>query len=354
MSDAGFSEADEVVPDPVPLGEVTAGSMMRNAREAAGLHVAALAVSMKIPVKKLEALEADRLDLLHDAVFVRALAASVCRALKIDPAPILSKLPLNTAPRLKPDERGINAPFHSPRDVTGMAIPALLTKPSTLTVIALVVAAIAVYFFPNIKVPDWTGELSSSSTKSSDGVNQPQTAQSSTEVMDAGSVPAATTVGLPTFSSAPGTANEVGQLPVAVVSSVDVTAAVKAPAPLPQLVEASQPVVAASRPVAVASRPVVQSLPAVAASRPSSTPVLPSTGMVVFKAKGPSWVKVVDAKGIVLLSKTIVNGEVVGASGATPLSVVIGRVDVTDVEVRGQPFTLTGVSKDNVARFEVK
>jgi cytoskeleton protein RodZ len=76
--------------------------------------------------------------------------------------------------------------------------------------------------------------------------------------------------------------------------------------------------------------------------------------MVVFKAKGPTWVKVVDSKGIVLLSKTIVNGEVVGASGATPLSVVIGRVDATDVEVRGKPFTLTGVSKDNVARFEVK
>ena len=355
MSDAGFSEAVDAVPESVPSGEITAGSMMRNAREAAGLHVAALAVSMKIPVKKLEALEADRLDLLHDAVFVRALAASVCRALKIDPAPILSKLPLNTAPKLKPDERGINAPFHSPSDATGMAISALLTKPATLIVLALVVAAMAVYFFPNIKVPDWAGELSSSSTKSSDGVNQPQTAQTSAEVVEAGSEPAATTVGVPTFSSAPGTANEVvAQQPVAVVSSVDVAAAVKASAPLPQLVGASQPVVAASRPAAVASRPVVQSLPAVAASRPLSAPVLPTTGMVVFKAKGPTWVKVVDAKGIVLLSKTIVNGEVVGASGATPLSVVIGRVDATDVEVRGQPFALTGVSKDNVARFEVK
>jgi cytoskeleton protein RodZ len=144
MSDAGFSAADGAGHEHTPEVEITAGKMLRSARDAAGLHVAALAVSMKIPVKKLEALEADRLDLLHDAVFVRALAASVCRALKIDPTPILNKLPLNSAPRLNPDDRGINAPFHSSNEVAGMAIPAMLTKPSTLIVLALVLAGIAV------------------------------------------------------------------------------------------------------------------------------------------------------------------------------------------------------------------
>nr|WP_295771260.1 RodZ domain-containing protein [Rhodoferax sp.] len=357
MSDAGSSGAVGAVPEFVPPGEITAGSMMRNAREAAGLHVAALAVSMKIPVKKLEALEADRLDLLHDAVFVRALAASVCRALKIDPAPILSKLPLNIVPRLNPDERGINAPFHSPSNAAGMAIPALLSKPSTLVVLGLVVAGIAVFFFPEIKVPDWAGELSSPSTKSSDAANQPQMGQPSMEMVEASSEPvASSTFSASSLPSARGTGNAVVALPpVAVASNVEVLPPGQTPANPTQLVVASQPVVAASRPVAVASRAMApDSLPAVAASRPSSAPVLSSAGMVVFKAKGSTWVKVVDSKGIVLLSKTIVDGEVVGASGATPLSVVIGRVDATDVVVHGKPFTLTGVSKDNVARFEVK
>jgi cytoskeleton protein RodZ len=90
------------------------------------------------------------------------------------------------------------------------------------------------------------------------------------------------------------------------------------------------------------------------AVRPSVEPTVASSGLVMFKAKGPTWVKVVDAKGIVQLSKTLVDGEIVGASGLTPLSVVIGRVDMTDVEVRGKAFSLTAVSKDNVARFEVK
>ncbi|MBC7547155.1 MAG: DUF4115 domain-containing protein, partial [Polaromonas sp.] len=329
---------------------------MRSARVAAGLHVAALAVSMKIPVKKLEALEADRLDLLHDAVFVRALAASVCRALKIDPAPILSKLPLNTAPRLNPDERGINAPFHSPSNATGMAIPELLSKPSTIIVLALVVAGIAVFFFPEIKVPDWAGALSSPSNKYSDGANQPQMAQPSTEMVESTAQPVAESVSATTQPSALGSGNAVVALPpVGVASNVEVLPTGKTPVIPTQLVVAQQPVVAASRPVAIASRAMVlDSMPAVATSRPSSAPVLPSSGMIVFKAKGQTWVKVVDSKGSVLLCKTIVNGEVVGASGATPLSIVIGRVDATDVEVHGKPFTLAGISKDNVARFEVK
>ena len=63
---------------------VSAGTLLREAREAAGLHVSTLAANLKVPVRKLEALEEDRYDLLPDAVFVRALASSVCRTLKVE------------------------------------------------------------------------------------------------------------------------------------------------------------------------------------------------------------------------------------------------------------------------------
>ena len=62
-------------------------------------------MSLKVPVRKLEALEDDRYDLLPDAVFVRALASSVCRTLKIDPQPVLDRLPQTAAPRLIADQR---------------------------------------------------------------------------------------------------------------------------------------------------------------------------------------------------------------------------------------------------------
>ena len=76
-----------------PPGGGSAGALLRAARERQGLHIAALAAAIKIPQRKLEALEADRFDELPDATFTRALALTVCRALKIDPAPVLAQLP---------------------------------------------------------------------------------------------------------------------------------------------------------------------------------------------------------------------------------------------------------------------
>lgn len=58
---------------------VTAGGLLKEARQAAGMHIAALAVALKVPVSKLEALEADNYTVLPDTVFVRALASSVCQ-----------------------------------------------------------------------------------------------------------------------------------------------------------------------------------------------------------------------------------------------------------------------------------
>nr|WP_237707280.1 helix-turn-helix transcriptional regulator [Acidovorax sp. NO-1] len=74
------------------------------------MHIAALAVALKVPVSKLEALEADNYGALPDTVFVRALASSMCRTLKLDPAPILALLPQSQSPRLATDSAGLNAP----------------------------------------------------------------------------------------------------------------------------------------------------------------------------------------------------------------------------------------------------
>jgi len=304
VDNAGSVAEQGVAATQAPL---TAGRMMRNAREAAGLHVAALAVSMKIPVKKLEALEADRLDLLHDAVFVRALASSVCRTLKIDPAQVLDKLPMNMAPRLNPDERGINAPFRSSGETAGVSIAAFLTRPAVMIVIALLVGVAGVAFFPDIKV-----------SESSVGVVAP--------------------------------ANKPEVLPEqSLVTKAPPVEMVEAPV-VPQSVASEAQSLPAPQAVSSSPAPVVAS----GVVRSASAPATPTTGLVVFKARAASWVKVVDAKGVVQLSKTLGAGEVAGASGQTPLSVVVGRVDMTDVEVRGNAFSLAAVAKENVARFEVK
>jgi len=77
-------------------------------------------------------------------------------------------------------------------------------------------------------------------------------------------------------------------------------------------------------------------------------------GIVTFSAKGESWIEVTDARGTVVLRRTLTAGEVAGASGVLPLAAVVGKADLTQVMVRGKAFDLNAVSRDNVARFEVK
>jgi cytoskeleton protein RodZ len=328
MSDQRFSEPSALTEENAPNDGLTAGMMLRRAREAAGLHIGALAVAMKIPVKKLEALEADRLDQLHDAVFVRALAASVCRTLKVDPASVLSKLPSNAVTRLKSDEQGINAPFHA-RGHSGRApILSLLGKPPAIIVMALLLGVAVVAFFPDVNLTDSTSGSVADSVKPGNREEAPVPAGSaSIEVTQ----PVNATVIPVSIGSAE--KRDSGEKTV----SADMVA------------QSPRPIV--SSPVQTASQP----RPAVAdAAEPKVSVAGNAAGFVVFKAKAPSWIKVVDAQGTVHLSKTMVAGEVITAGGTPPLSVIIGRADVVDVEVRGKALSLAPNSKDNVARFEVK
>lgn len=304
MSDAVTSTQSSESCSVTEGNNLTAGSMLRSAREAAGLHIAALAVAMKVPVKKLEALEADHLDLLLDVVFARALASSMCRTLKIDPAPVLEKLPQNSLPKLHSIEQGINAPFHIPGQRASLSVPAFLAKPGVLLVLALLFGAIILAVIPDIQIRGQSSEPDRNMA-----------------VEPAVSVP------------------DVAVTSAASASSV-VSTAQNATVLGPDLAQKSQ----------VASDVVAKTdSGAVAAGSDSDL-----TKVVLFKAKAPSWIEVTDANGIVQIRRTLSAGESVWATGVLPLSIVIGRVEAVDVEVRGKSFSLANIAKDNVARFEVK
>ena len=79
-----------------PVPPVTAGALLKAARQAAGVHMAVLSVNLKVPVRQLEALEANHFPAGQSPVFARALVCSVCRQLRTDPAPILALMPLTS------------------------------------------------------------------------------------------------------------------------------------------------------------------------------------------------------------------------------------------------------------------
>ena len=78
-----LSAAQSTLPpvDAAPMP--SAGQLLRQAREAAHMHRASLAGVLKVPAKKIEALENDDWQSLPDLAFTRALASSICRQLKI-------------------------------------------------------------------------------------------------------------------------------------------------------------------------------------------------------------------------------------------------------------------------------
>jgi cytoskeleton protein RodZ len=286
------------------------------------LHVAALAVSMKVPVKKLEALEADRLDLLPDAVFVRALASSVCRTLKIDPAPVLERLPQTQTPRLGVQERGINAPFHASGEVRNLTLPDFLRKPVVLLVGALLVGAIVVMLLPESPEVDASIEAPPEAPVPPE---QPLAAQPEPP--------------LPAGAAS----NPLG------VTGVASPVPALVPQPLAQTSSAAPAAISVLAPAAVSAN-FAQPTAAVPAPVADTAPA----GLLVLRSRGDAWVEVVDANGVVRVRKILTAGESTTASGPLPLSVVVGRADATEVEIRGKAFSLDKIAKDNVARFEVK
>jgi cytoskeleton protein RodZ len=318
MIEVGAPDAGGTDPAAAAAQGQTAGAMLRNAREAAGLHVAALAVAMKVPVAKLDALENDRHELLPDAVFARALAASVCRTLKIDPAPVLARLPQTGKPRLVQDTDGLNAPFRSPRDTVAAHWKDQLTRPVPLTVGALLVGALVVVLWP--RQPDDGAPIASTSSAEAPATSSP-----------------------PAAAGASGTAAP----PVAVTAPPEVMTASVAIAP------PADPAAAAA--LAAPAAPAASAATAAAAAATASAPAaVAATGVIVCRASAESWIVGRDAKGAVPVRKLLTTGETAGASGATPLQVTVGNAGATEVQVRGKPIDLRGVTRDNVARFEVK
>lgn len=280
--------------------------LLRQAREAAGLHIAALAAALKVPVKKLEALEAGRYHELPDLTFARALASSACRHLKIDPSQVLAQIPMGHQPALGDTSSTINAPFRPVDDSkSALSQVAWLRRPSVLVSLVLLAGAAGLAL-----MPDWDfGKL-----RLQDLVSSPSTSTSQTAVV---------TLESPAPPPA-GTAEP---------ASAEVSAATPASAPMP-----SPPATAGTTP----AMPDTASAPAALGS------------LLHIEASGESWVEVVDGAGRSQVQRMMKAGEVLDFSSNPPYAVVVGRADAVTVMVRGQRFDIAPYARNSVARFQVK
>jgi len=279
-------------------GTASAGQMIRAARTAQGVHIAALAASIKVSVRKLEALEADRFEDLPDATFARALAQTVCRSLKIDPAPVLALLPApGSVSQLEQVSRGLNQPFRDPADTRdGLAGLGFLRRPALWGPLLLTVGAVVLWWVPS---STWQSLL-----------------------------------GRDAEVAAPGVTVEV--VPVEPSASADVPASPASEAASAQQVPASD----VPNPAPVAASPVPS---------PAAT-----NAPLVVRTSGESWVEIQDARGRMLVSRLLAPGEELELDGAFPMRVRIGNADGTELRVRGEVFDMTPFRRENVARFDIR
>jgi cytoskeleton protein RodZ len=290
---------------PTQGAEASAGAQLRAARERQGLHVAALAAAIKIPQRKLESLEADRLDELPDATFARALALTVCRALKIDPSPVLAQLPQAGGGHALADVAGgLNAPFRErPGRAEGTEFNPL-RHPLSWGALLVLAAAAAVLLLPTGWWQGWW----------------------------------------------PGTGSTQEPVPEPIASAPEAAASAAAVAP------AADPAMqqAAAVGEGAASTAAVEvlrsaSAPDVAGSAAAGVPAV----VAVLRATEASWVEVVDASGRVLVQRVLQPGEMLGLDGRLPFKLKIGNAAGMQLQLRGQPVDLGPVTRDNVARLEL-
>ncbi len=293
--------------------------LLRQTRESAGLHIAALAAALKVPVKKLEALEAGRYNELPDMTFARALASSACRHLKVDPAPILAQIPQAVTPKLGDSLHAINAPFKPPVGAAPSSPVGWLSRPAVLGAIALMLGALVLIFLP-------------------DRITQPDAVfpDRSAQVMTPDpSLPATGT----TLTSVEPVPLDVKPMP---------------PEQSQLVAEPATPGVAPSPPVLSPTEAApAQGPPTTAAEPAASVPASPSR-LLSIQATGDSWVEVVNGSGVVVMKRMLKTGDVIDFSSAPPYAVVLGRADAVQVTVRGQPLDVTPYVRNSVARFEVK
>ncbi len=309
-----------------PVAALTAGQMLRQAREAQGTHLAVLAVKLKVPVRQLEALEADRYDTFKGGTtFLRAITSSMCRQLGVDAAPILALLPsaVSSMPARKPLS---NASSGLPRGtLPTFGLPR--RGHPVLILVALMLLGAAAFLWLPAPQAWWPQALSTSPVAVTEEAAVPMGQPANPESTDA-SMPAP------------------AAMPAAPTSVV--TAPVATPTP------ATAPTPSSALPLTAPPNSPTSGMPEARkpiASNAASAALVP--GILVLQATADSWIEVHDANGPVV-RKLLKSGESLEVKHPVAYSVVVGRPLAVKATLRGQVFDLTPHTQQTVARFEVK
>lgn len=307
MPDNTNADTSLLSPEGTTISSSTAGALLKAARQKAGVHLAVLSVNLKVPVRQLEALEADQYPADQSPVFARALAASMCRHLRVDPAPILALMPMS-ANYLEP-HGAVRHAYAAPTDLGRVRKVSGDVPTKTWWAAGAMVVLIAVLIWaPHPSQWAWLQVLTAAVVTPE---SQPETV---------------VTVSVPASDAAP--------QKVQPITDPLLVGGQGGQATPPQLIPGT------------AGNPTAETVPAVLSVAP--VPEL------LFSALNTSWIEVRDSQNQLLWNGVLNTGDSKRLQAPQSVSVVVGRADAIQVSFKGQPVDLKPHTKVNVARFEVK
>jgi cytoskeleton protein RodZ len=332
MPEADLISAAQSTLPPPETPSVSAGQVLRQAREAAQIHRASLAAMLKVPAKKIEALENDDWQALPDLAFTRALASSICRQLKIDPQTVLALLPTmqQQAPQtpatlaedkaLAATRQKLSTSPHAQRRASGLFVA---------TAALFVVGAVAAAWW-------WQGHRG----QPQGDIQSAQDHQPTVQAQQAHSLTLAATV-VPIQSSSTLQPASAAVLMASAAegsaSAAQTLASTLQPAPsvLPTVQGTLMP----------ASTPAPGGLGAGGSAdarqeiNPAAQVSAASPAVLTLQAKAESWVQVRDAQNKLHVSRSLRAGDRVQVQGQPPYRIWTGRAEALQVFWQGAPVT---------------
>ncbi|WP_300555406.1 helix-turn-helix domain-containing protein [Limnohabitans sp. Rim8] len=293
---------------------MTAGQMLREARMKAGVHVAVLSVNLKVPVRQLEALEANAFDADKGPVFYRGLASSVCRQLNLDPVPVLALLPRPSGQLTA--LKHIQQPSTLTHAQKSRTFQAKLTSKVFWLGAFLLALTLSFVWMPSPLHWGWLD------------LSRLPWSQSDARVDVIQDIRVA-----PTQSTSDRAFSQTRTEPL---SPSSVSLPPSGLEPVPALLAVTQEGSAIKNPFVGLTGPTVKSAP------------------WVFKASAESWLELRDAQNVVVWSGLLKAGDTTRIDSPLPVRVVVGRAQSVSVTLRGEAFDLKPHTQVTVARFEVK
>lgn len=300
---------------------VSAGQVLREARERQGLSVQDAADGLNLKPRVIQAIEEDRYDLLPPRTFVKGYLRAYAKLVGVKEYDVLAAFE-HQQPEPEPDRVQPAVPAAEPNGAVGW--------------LKWIVVAVALIILGYVAYNAYRPQ-----PEQSGGLGGPPPAVQEPDVATDG----------PTDIQPPG--EEAVEEPAVTASEnagePSAPPAQEPAAPVPEQPVPPLPEVATEESVSPQVQTQEQSAPVAASPEQSATP----TAGLVISVDGESWLEVQDANGVRRFASLVQGSRTIRVAGTPPFTLLVGNARDVEVRYEGRPVALQPYTRGRVARLTV-